>query len=82
MQLMHVIYAITTLSLAFLAFPALADVGSPKSADVTEGKASIEYKGTRTGDGTVGYAAGYYRGLTDASADNAQRVMLKYETRF
>lgn len=34
------------------------------------------------GNGSVHYAAGYYWGLTRASADNAQRVMLKYEVQF
>ncbi len=34
------------------------------------------------GNSAIGYAAGYYWGLTDASSDNAQRVMLKYETQF
>ena len=36
----------------------------------------------RVGDASVQYAAGYYWGLSDASADNAQRVMLKYEMQF
>ncbi len=32
--------------------------------------------------GSVNYAVGYYWGLTKASADNAQRVMLKYDVQF
>lgn len=34
------------------------------------------------GPGEMKYAAGYYWGVTDASADNAQRVKLEYEFQF
>jgi hypothetical protein len=33
-------------------------------------------------DGEVGYEAGYYWGVTNASADNAQRIKISYETHF
>lgn len=34
------------------------------------------------GNGEIGYEAGYYWGLTDSSADNAQRIKLSYELEF
>lgn len=71
MQFMQTSRTIAILSLILFAFPALADVGSPKSAGVTKGKASIEYKGSRTGDGNPaknnnqGHEFELYYGLTD-----------------
>lgn len=71
MQYMHIFRPIAVLSLVMLALPAMADVGSPKSAGVTRGKASIEYKGSRTGDDDAaqnnnqGHEFELYYGLTD-----------------
>lgn len=71
MQIMQSLRYISLLSLVSFSFPAMADVGSPKSAAVTEGKASIEYKGSRTGDGEAeknnnqGHEFELYYGITN-----------------
>lgn len=69
-------------SLIFVAASAFADVGSPKSANVTKGRASIEYKGARTGDdikarnNAQGHEIELYYGLTDAIKLGFERKMV------
>lgn len=72
MRIMHPLRIIIPALPLLLAMPAMADVGSPKSANVTKGRASIEYKGSRTGDddstrnNNQGHEFELYYGLTDS----------------